>query len=191
MKIPKTKDRMLLGILSGGLAFIVQSAFDYASYKKNISKRSYWSTAAGVWVKSKRQAKKWNGQLLGAWMSFGLNVLNGIFMVWSLTKAGLAKWPLKGVMLGSITGAITNALLSGFANNKVAPKDSNSTLSYALTNAITGIVAAWAIVTFGDESLFNERRVIAHTSAEDASLAKPMNINESVVKESQPNTYIH
>lgn len=190
MNIPKTKDRMLLGILSGGLAFIVQSVFDYISFKQNISKRNYWSTAAGVWVKSQRQAKSWNGQLLGAWMSFGLNVMNGIFMVWSFTKAGLKMWPIKGAVLGSITGGITNALLSGFADNKVAPKDSNSTLSYALTNAITGIVAAWSIMAFGDESLFNERRIVAVTSGEDTLSTKPMNINESVVEESNP-TYFH
>ncbi|SHH23704.1 hypothetical protein [Desulfosporosinus lacus] len=186
MNIPKTKDRMMLGILAGGLAFIFQSIFDYASYKQKISKRNYWSTAAGVWVKSKRQANKWNGQLLGAWMTLGLNAVNGIFMVWSLTKAGLNKWPIKGVVLGSITGSITNAFLSGFAKNKVAPKDSNSTLSYTLTNAITGLVAAWGIVTFGDESLFNERRVIAG----DTLSTMPININGSVVEESNP-TYIH
>ena len=190
MNIPKTKDRMLLGILSGGLAFIVQSIFDYLSFKQNISKRNYWSTAAGVWVKSKRQARNWNGQLLGAWMSFGLNVMNGIFMVWSFTKAGLKMWTIKGAVLGSITGGITNALLSGFADNKVAPKDSNSALSYALTNAITGLVAAWCIAVFGDESLFNERRVIAVSSGEDTLSAKPMNSNESVAEESNL-TYLH
>jgi len=183
MLIPNTKDRMMLGILAGGLAFIVQSILDYVSYKQNISKRPYWTTAAGVWVKSNRQAKKWNGQLLGAWMTFGLNAVNGIFMVWSFTKAGLNKWPIKGIVLGSLTGGITNALLSGFAKNKVAPKDSNSTLSYTLTNAITGLVVAWGIKTFGDESLFNERRAIA----EDTLSAMSMDIK---VKESQP-TYIH
>lgn len=66
MNIPKTRDLMLLGIISGGLVFIVQSLFDYASVKSGISKRSYWTTAAGVWVSSKRQVKKRNGQLLGA-----------------------------------------------------------------------------------------------------------------------------
>jgi len=177
MKIPKTKDRMLLSIFAGGLAFIVQSMIDYVSCQQGISKRSYWSTAAGVWVKSKRQAGKWNGQLLGAWMTFGLNAVNGIFMVWSLTKVGLNKWPIKGVLLGSITGGITNALLSGFENNKVAPKDSKSALSYALTNAITGFVAAWVIVFFGDQSLFNERRVVNNTSVEDTLPASAMDIN--------------
>lgn len=186
MNIPKTKDRMLLGVIAGGLAFVIQSMFDYASYKQNISKRNYWSTAAGVWVKSERQAKKWNGQLLGAWMTFGLNVINGIFMVWSFTKVGLNKWGLKGVILGSITGGATNALLSGFQDNKVAPKDSNSTLSYTLTNVITGLVAAWGIVIFGDESLFNERRAIAR----DTLSTVPINTNGSVVEESN-STYIH
>lgn len=189
MKIPKTKDRMLLSIFAGGLAFIVQSMIDYVSCKQGISKRSYWSTAAGVWVKSKRQAGKWNGQLFGAWMTFGLNAVNGIFMVWSLTKVGLKKWPIKGVLLGSITGGLTNALLSGFENNKVAPKDSNSALSYALTNAITGFVAAWVIVVFGDQSLFNERRVANNTSVEDTLQASAIGINGIDMKETQQ--YLH
>lgn len=157
MNIPKTKDRMLLGIIAGGLVFIVQSLFDYVSVKNGISKRSYWTTAAGVWVNSRRQAGKWNGQLLGAWMSMGLNLLNGIFMVWMFTKVGLNKWAVKGVVSASAFGASVNALLSGFDHNKIAPKDSNSNLSYALTHIITGLVASWSIVTFGDKSLFNER----------------------------------
>jgi len=102
MSIPKTKDRMLLGIIAGGLVFIVQSSFDYMSVKGGISKRSYWTTAAGVWVNSRRQADKWNGQLLGAWMTFGLNLINGIFMVWMFTKAGLNKWALKGATNGEL-----------------------------------------------------------------------------------------
>ncbi|AFM40827.1 hypothetical protein Desaci_1847 [Desulfosporosinus acidiphilus SJ4] len=187
MNIPKTKDRMLLGILAGGLAFIVQSIFDYTSYKLNISKRPYWTTAAGVWVSSRRQAKQWSGQMLGAWMTFGLNAVNGIFMVWSFTKAGLNKWPLKGIVLGSIAGSITNALLSGFAKNKVSPKDSNSTLSYSLTNAVTGFIASWAIVIFGDKSLFNERRVIANNAKAESLTVMPY--NDSSAESSCP-TYL-
>lgn len=59
---------MLLGILAGGLGFVVQTLFDFVSYQQKISKRRYWTTATGVWVSSSRQANKWNGQLLGAWM---------------------------------------------------------------------------------------------------------------------------
>ena len=165
MNIPKTKDRMLLGIIAGGLVFMVQSMFDYASAKRGISKRTYWTTASGVWVNSRRQAQKWNGQLLGAWMTFGLNTINGILLVWMFTKAGLNKWALKGVITSSAFGATVNAILSGFDNNKVAPKDSNSNLSYALTHIITGLVASWCIVTFGDKSIFNERRVTADSTA--------------------------
>lgn len=186
MNIPKTKDRMLLGIIAGGLVFIVQSMFDYASVKSGISKRSYWSTAAGVWVNSKRQVKKRNGQILGAWMTFGLNTLNGIFMVWVFSKAGLNKWALKGVISASAFGAIVNALLSGFENNKVAPKDSNSNLSYALTHIITGLVASSCIAAFGDKSLFNERRVIADTVNEKSTLSIPTYINDVVYNEAEP-----
>ncbi|MGC7872450.1 hypothetical protein ACPUYX_13095 [Desulfosporosinus sp. SYSU MS00001] len=162
MKIPRTKDRMLLGILAGSISFIIQSVFDYTSTKKGFSKRSYWTTAAGVWVNSRRQAKKWDGQLLGAWMTFGLNVMNGIFMVWAFTKVSLNKWPLKGAVLGSAFGATVNALLSGFENNKVAPKDGTSNLSYALTNILTGLVSASVIVNVGDKSIFNEKRAMAN-----------------------------
>ncbi|SHH15634.1 hypothetical protein [Desulfosporosinus lacus] len=186
MNIPKTKDRMLLGILAGGLVFIVQSIFDYASVKNGISKRSYWTTAAGVWVNSRRQAGKWNGQLLGAWMTMGLNLLNGIFMVWMFTKVGLNKWAVKGVVSASAFGATINALLSGFDHNKVAPKDSNSNLSYALTHIVTGLVASWSIVAFGDKSLFNERRVIADTAKKKSTSSLPNNFEDVVNKEAEP-----
>jgi len=62
--------------------------------KKGIPKRSYWTTAAGGWVNSRRQAGKGKGQLLGACMSMGLNLLNGIFMVWMFNQS-LNKWAEK------------------------------------------------------------------------------------------------
>ena len=188
MKIPKTKDRMLLGILAGGITFVIQSLFDYTSARQGISKRSYWTTAAGVWVSSRRQAQKWDGQLLGGWMTFGLNVLNGIFMVWMFTKAGLNKWAIKGMVTASAFGSAVNALLSGFDNNKVSPKDGSSNLSYALTHIISGLVASWSIITFGDKSLFNERIPIIATKEESPSVT-PSYVDGSVPNETCP-TYM-
>jgi L-lactate permease len=173
VKIPKTKDRLLLGIIAGCISFIAQTAFDQLSTKRKMSKRSYWSTAAGVWVNNRRQVTNWNGQLLGAWMTFGLNTVNGILMVWTFTKVGLNKWPLKGAVVGSAFGATVNALLSGFKNNKVAPKDSNSNLSYALTNIITGFIAAWSITIFGDKTIFNKKLAKSVTTNQEETLTHP------------------
>ncbi|MDO0822574.1 hypothetical protein [Desulfosporosinus nitroreducens] len=166
--------------------------FDYMSVKRGISKRSYWTTAAGVWVSSRWQAGKWNGQLLGAWMTFGLNLVNGIFMVWMFTKVGLNKWAVKGVVSASAFGATVNALLSGFGNNKIAPKDTSSNLSYALTNIITGLVASWSIVTFGDKTLFNERRVIADTTKTKSSYSStiPSYIDGRSVNKEEADPYM-
>jgi uncharacterized membrane protein YbhN (UPF0104 family) len=183
--MPKTSDRLLLAIIAGSLSFIAQSLFDQISTKRKMSKRSYWSIAAGVWVNNRRQVTNWNGQLLGAWMTFGLNTVNGILMVWTFTKVGLNKWPLKGAVVGSAFGATVNAILSGFKNNKVAPKDSNSNLSYALTNIITGFIAAWSITIFGDKSLFSKETAKSVTTNQEESLANS-NFTDSVHSEEYP-----
>jgi len=110
-------------------------------------------------------------------MTFGLNTVNGIIMVWMFTIVGLKKWPLKGIVTGSAFGATVNAILSGFQTNKVAPKDSNSNLSYALTNILTGFVAAWSITIFGDKTMFSKKIAKNVTTNQDELLTHPDFIN--------------
>ncbi|MCO1604666.1 hypothetical protein [Desulfosporosinus nitroreducens] len=109
-----------------------------------------------------------------------------------VTKVGLNKWAVKGVVSASAFGATVNALLSGFGNNKIAPKDSSSNLSYALTNIITGLMASWSIVTFGDKTLFNERRVIADTTKTKSSYSStiPSYIDGRSVNKEEADPYM-
>lgn len=73
-------DRIVLGILAGLGGNLVKTAIDEASLSLKLSQRSFRSTAAGVWVKRKRDADSVHGQVLG-----------GLFISVCLQSVGLAQ----------------------------------------------------------------------------------------------------
>lgn len=151
----KIKDRQYLGGiagLAGGLCMVV---IDRISYSMGISKRLYSETASGVWVGSKRQAKSMGGQIFGTIMTLVLAMLGGVIKVSLLSKFGRDKVLQKGLMFGVSFGAIVTGLTSGFAMNKVRPKDASSNLSYVFASGIYGIVTAILVSKLGDDSLFD------------------------------------
>ena len=153
----KIKDRQYLGGiagLAGGLCMVI---VDRISYSMGLSKRLYAETAAGVWVGSKRQAKSINGHVLGAIMTLALAMMGGAVKVSILTKYGRDKIIPKGLMFGISFGAIITGLTSGFAMNKVKPKDANSNLSYVAASGIYGMVTALLISKLGDDSIFDAK----------------------------------
>lgn len=151
----KIKDRIFLSILAGGLGTVLLTAVDVISSRLGISQRSYRTTAAGVWVSSRRQAETWQGQLLGAIMNIGLSMVGAFGLIGLLSKYGRDKLVLKGLFFGTTFGAVVNAILSGLVNNKVKPKDAASNLSYLASNAIFGVTTALVASKLGHESLFD------------------------------------
>ncbi|SHH98361.1 hypothetical protein [Desulfosporosinus lacus] len=151
----KIKDRIFLSILAGGIGTIFMMIVDLITSQSGLSQRSYRTTAAGVWVSSRRQADSWEGQLLGSIMALGLSMIGAFGLVSLLTKYGKDKIVLKGTFFGISFGAIIQALLSGLVKNKVSPKDALSNLWYVASNAVFGITTALAASTLGHDSLFD------------------------------------
>ncbi|MBC2725093.1 hypothetical protein [Desulfosporosinus sp.] len=151
----KITDRIFLGMISGLVGLIALMGTDIISSKMRISQRSYATTAAGVWVSSRRQAEKWQGQLLGTMMNIGLCMVGGVSAVKLLTTFGRDKLVPKGIFLGVTFGSVITAILSGFAQNKVRPKDANSNLSYLLSHALFGLASVFTAAKLGDNSLFD------------------------------------
>ncbi len=151
----KINDRIYLGMISGIVGLIVLMGSDIFSSKMRISQRSYATTAAGVWVSSRRQAEKWQGQLLGTMMNIGLSMVGGVSAVKILTTFGRDKLIPKGIFLGVTFGSMITAIISGFAQNKVKPKDANSNLSYLLSHALFGLASVFTAAKLGDNSLFD------------------------------------
>ncbi|WP_088188363.1 hypothetical protein [Desulfosporosinus sp. FKA] len=151
----KINDRILLGMLSGIVGLIALMVTDNISSKAKISQRSFATTAAGVWVSSRRQAEKWQGQLLGTLMTIGLCMVGGISAVKLLTTYGRDKLVAKGIFLGVTFGSVITATLSGLAHNKVKPKDANSNLSYLVSHALFGLATVLTAAKAGDDSLFD------------------------------------
>lgn len=151
----KIKDRINLSILAGGIGTLVMTIIDEISSRMGLSKRSYRTTAAGVWVSSRKEAESWAGQLLGTLMNLGLSMVGALGFIKLLTKNGRDNIIAKGLFFGTSFGAIINGLLSGLASNKVKPKDAVSNLSYVFSNAAFGITTALIASKLGDDSLFD------------------------------------
>ena len=151
----KINDRIYLGMISGAAGLVALTLVDVISSKMKISQRAYRTTAAGVWVSSRRQAEKWPGQLLGVIMNLGLSMVGGFSVVTMLTKYGRDRLVPKGIFFGVTFGAVMTAMLSGFANNKVKPKDALSNLSYIVSHAAFGLVSVFTAAKIGDNSLFD------------------------------------
>lgn len=151
----KIKDRIVLSIVAGGIGTLMMTLIDTVSARMGISQRTYRTTAAGVWVSSRREAEKWTGQLLGFIMNFGLSMAGALGLINLLTKYGRDNILTKGLFFGASFGGIINAILSGLLNNKVKPKDAASNLSYLLSNAAFGITTAFIASKLGHDSLFD------------------------------------
>ena len=151
----KINDRIYLGMISGTVGLIALTLIDVISSKMKISQRSYRTTAAGVWVSSRRQAEKWPGQILGVVMNLGLSMVGGFSVIKMLTTYGRDKLIPKGIFFGITFGSVITAILSGFANNKVKPKDALSNLSYLLSHAAFGLASIFTAAKIGDDSLFD------------------------------------
>ena len=82
-------------------------------------------------------------------------MVGGVSAVTILTKYGRDKLFPKGLFFGVTFGAIITAILSGFANNKVKPKDALSNLSYLLSHAAFGLASVFTAAKLGDDSLFD------------------------------------
>jgi len=157
--VEKIKDRQYLGGIAGLVGGLCMVIIDRVSYSMGFSKRLYAETASGVWVGSKRQARSTTGQVFGTLMTLTLAMLGGSIKASILSKLGRDKVIPKGLMFGITFGAIITGLTSGFAMNKVRPKDASSNLSYVFASSIYGIVTALLISKLGDDSLFDAKPV--------------------------------
>lgn len=175
----KIKDRITLSIVAGGIGTIMMMIVDQISSGLKISQRSYRTTAAGVWLSSRRQAESWEGQVLGTIMHTGLSMVGAFGLVNLLTKYGRDKILLKGIFYGTSFGAVINAMLSGLSNNKIKPKDAASNLSYILSNAVFGITTALVASKAGHDSLFdaqpqNDKVEPTEKTTEELKLHNPL-----------------
>lgn len=151
----KVNDRIYLGMISGTVGFLALTLVDVISSKMKISQRSYRTTAAGVWVSSRRQADKWPGQVLGVMLNIGTSMLGGVSVVKLLTTFGRDKLVPKGLFFGATFGSFITAILSGLSNNKVKPKDAWSNLSYMASHFAFGLASIFTAAKLGDDSLFD------------------------------------
>ena len=151
----KINDRIKLGVIAGAAGWVALTLVDVMSSRMKISQRSYRTTAAGVWVSSRREAEKWTGQLLGTLIHIVLSMFGGVSVVKVLTTFGRDKLVPKGIFFGVTFGSVITAILSGFTNNKVKPKDAKSNLSYLLSHAAFGLTSIFTAAKIGDDSLFD------------------------------------
>lgn len=182
----KINDRIYLGMISGTAGLIVLTIIDVISSRMGLSQRAYRTTAAGVWVSSRRQAEKWQGQLLGVIMNLGMSMVGGVLGVNLITKFGRNKLVSKGLFFGITYGSVITAILSGFPNNKVRPKDANSNLSYLLSHAAFGLVSIFTSAMIGDKSLFDTPPENDYSKPTEKTTEQRKESNMSTVQPTRP-----
>jgi hypothetical protein len=106
-------------------------------------------------VSKRSEAKNIYGHILGQIMDLGLGMIGSVAQVFILTKTGKDNLATKGIFFGVTFGSIVTAMLSGFNNNKVKPKDARSNLSYLISHCIFGLSTTYAASILGDESLWD------------------------------------
>ena len=166
------KDRFLLGVVAGTLGNIAKTAVDEISLRMKISQGSFRSTAAGVWLPRKAQAKSAKGQLLGEMLDFGMAITGGVSIVQLLTATGRDQIIVKGLASGIMFGSAISAALSALPTNKARPKDAASNLSYVLSHAVFGLVTTTAAANLGDDTLFTEKSPFSNLKRMVASNVK-------------------
>lgn len=187
----KIKDRMMLSILAGGVGTVNMLIIDRISRKFGKSKRSYPTTAAGVWVNSRKQAESPQGQFLGISMIMWMSMLGAFGLINFLSKYGKDHMIPKGIVFGGTFGSMINALLSVLVNNKMKSKDATSNLSYLLTNCMFGLTTALIATKLGHESLFdaapaNNRLKPTEKTSEEQQLALPRTEHTTQTRQTKP-----
>ncbi|WP_035270721.1 hypothetical protein [Desulfitibacter alkalitolerans] len=149
------RDRIVLGILSGFVGNTAKTILDEISVKKKVSQRAFRSTAAGVFVSSKNEAQNMKGQLLGSLFDYGIGAIGGILIVELLSKRGRDHLATKGIISGISIGSFITFVLNTLPANKIKPKDAASNLSYMLSHAVYGLIAAYTASILGHKSIFS------------------------------------
>jgi hypothetical protein len=156
--VEKIKDRVVLGVVAGLAGNAIKTTIDMASVRAKISQRSFRQTAAGVWVSNRKEANSIKGQLLGGLLDFGMGILGGIGMAYHLSLTGKDHAALKGIVSGIAMGSAITYFIGCTPNNQLRPTDATSNLSYMLSHAAYGLVAAAVAAALGDPSLFGASR---------------------------------
>ena len=188
----KINDRIYLGMISGTVGFVALTILDVISSRMKISQRSFRTTAAGVWVSSRREAEKWPGQILGIIMNVGSSMVGGVILVKMLTKYGRDNLITKGLFFGVTFGSFITAILSGLSHDKVKPKDAKSNLSYLLSHAVFGLVSTFMAAKIGDNSLFdtppqNDYTKPSENTTEQLNGAKVNNVQQPIYSDVNSN----
>ncbi|MDW7651780.1 MAG: hypothetical protein SCK29_05750 [Bacillota bacterium] len=183
------KDRLILGMVAGLGGNAVKTLADEILLKQKISKRSFRSTAAGVWVSKEKEATNFNGQVLGALFDFGLGSMGGIGMTYLLSKTGRDHVLAKGVLSGIAVGSTITATLSAFPQNKVKPKDAASNLAYMFSHAIYGIITTATIAKLGHSSLFDVKPVNNYLPPTEQTTEERKGVSRESEEEQERITY--
>lgn len=148
------RDRMILGVLAGAVGNVAKTLIDEVSLRAKISQRSFRETASGLWVSKRGEAASPKGQILGSFLDLGMALVGGMGLVALLTRSGRDHYLAKGITYGMAFGSGVSAFLS-LPTNKVRPKDAASNLSYMVSHAAYGLVAAAVAAKLGHPSLFD------------------------------------
>lgn len=155
----KINDSSALGALTGIVATVPQIIFDFIAVKLGYSGYYAFQISGSIYL-FKRFTNDLLGLMLGGIVWESNAILLGIVTVHYMRYTGRDYWWLKGLFASNI---IMYTVIYGFLYNlggaKIVPYDIPTNLTVLFGNTIFGVFMSFLIVKWGDESLFNHRKL--------------------------------
>jgi hypothetical protein len=152
--IPKIKDSVSLGLVSGGLATLFLDAMNFFSWKNKKSESLYGHVAGSVLMRGFR-TKKRNNFVLGQMIHLITGALTGIPLVYIFKMTGKDHQIVKGTAFGSLVYMVYYVFGIRIGAFYSPPKHNKSHLKSLWLHLLFGIIASKAVITFGHPSLFS------------------------------------
>lgn len=133
-------DRVLIGGISGALAFMTRDIYSFFAKLIGFSKFYVWQISANVFM-DKKEVSTFFGNMVGILADIVFGAVVGIFFVYFVKYTNTKNFLFKGLGIGLATWLLIHAILYGALPSSAAsaPKDAISNFSAFIGHSILGI----------------------------------------------------
>ena len=151
--IPKIKDSITLGVISGLLGTLALDVLNFRNWRKNRTESMYAHIAGSIFMRGFRTKFRKNF-LFGQVIHMFVGALAGVPLVYLFRITGKDHSVLKGATYGALIWMIYYMFGIKVGMFHKSPKQNKSHMTNLMQNLIFGITSAQTVISLGDPSLF-------------------------------------